>query len=146
MIKRHIYAKDNFSIVKVKVEINEKILYKLLKEINEFYKIREKTYKDENKKTLSDILTDIINCKNNLKLSYLIGNLLNYEYKSKEEYEFLNQSLLCFHFFETKNIPNFRQAILNWQYKIDLNAIDPYYVDENSISKNIDDLPFLKTK
>lgn len=150
MIKRCIYAKENFNIVKVKLEINEKILNKLLCEINEFYKTRvesdENTNKKEYEENLYTILNDILNCKNNLKLSYLVCNLLNYKCAIEEEKKFLNQSLLCFHFSLVKNSLDFKQMILNWDYKTDLNIADPYYVDENTFSKNIDNLPFIKTK
>lgn len=150
MIKRCIYAKENFNIVKVKLEINEKILNKLLCEINEFYKAREElgenTNKKEDEENLYTILNDILNCKNNLKLSYLVCNLLNYKCAIEEEKKFLNQSLLCFHFSLVKGLLDLRKIILNLEYKIDLNAADPYYVDENTISKDIDDLPFIKTK
>lgn len=147
MIKKYIYAKENFNIVKVKLEINEKILNKLLCEINEFYISRGELDENLDKKdTLYTILNDILNCQNNLKLSYLVCNLLNYECESKKEREFLNQSLLCFHFSLVKGLLDLRKIVLNLEYKIDLNAADPYYVDENTISKDIDDLPFIKTK
>ena len=150
MIKRCIYATEDFNIVKVKLEINEKILNKLLCQINEFYKTRvelgKNTNKKENEENLYTILNDILKCKNNLRLSYLVCDLLNYECSSEEENKFLNQSLLCFHFSLVKGFLDFRKMILNCEYKIDLNAADPYYIDENTISKDIDDLPFIKTK
>lgn len=143
MIKRCIYAKENFNIVKVKLEINEKILNKLLREINKFY---ISTGKSDKKHNLYSILNDILNCKNTLKLSYLVCELLNYESSFEQEKLFLNQSLLCFHFSLAKDHLDFRKMILNLEYKIDLKEADPYYVDENTISKRIDDLPFIKTK
>ena len=73
MIKRCIYAKEDFNIVKVKLEINEKILNKLLCQINEFYKTRvelgKNTNKKENEENLYTIVNDILKCKNNLRLS-----------------------------------------------------------------------------
>lgn len=187
MLKKSIYAKENFNIVKLKVVINEKILNKLLKEIDEYYnyerkicecygsfppkfKTNEKTIEITNVKRidrgerdittpklykfdyfefnpvgLSKLVREILLCSNNMELSHLVGQLLNYRVHDEEENDLLQKVLLCFSFSETKGLFDFKRIILNREYKLDLSNVDPYYIDENTISKRIDDLPFVKT-
>lgn len=143
MIKRYIYAKEDFKIVKVKTEINDKILKKLLLEIKTYYETIENADKQDN---LHGILKSILECKDNLKLSYLVSKLLNFEFKTPQEETFLNQCLLCFHFSLVKGAFDLKRIILNCEYKLDISQADPYYIDENTISKKIDDLPFVKER
>lgn len=187
MLKKSIYAKENFNIVKLKVVINEKILNKLLKEIDEYYNYEKKACEfygsfppefnetgkaieiinvkriDEGQSDitiprlyrfeyfefepvgLSKLVREILICNNNIELSGLIGKLLNYRTCNEEENDLLQKILLCFSFSETKGILDFKRIILDREYKLDLSNVDPYYIDENTISKRIDDLPFVKT-
>ena len=50
-----------------------------------------------------------------------------------------------FSFYLSKGTFDLRRILLNYEYKLDVYNADPYYIDENTISKNIDNLPFLKT-
>ena len=136
MRKRCIYAKDDFKIVSLKVDINKKLIIKIL------YNYET----DDNSKTsgLYNIIYDILKCTDNLFLSYLISDLVNYEVSSKTEQEIIDKVLLCIHLKKYKNIFDVKRILLNLEYKLDLFEADPYYVDENTINPKIDRLPFLK--
>lgn len=136
MRKRCIYAKDDFKIVSLKVDINKKLIIKIL----DNYEI------DDNSKTsrLYNIIYDILKCTDNLFLSYLISDLMNYEVSSKTEQEIIDKVLLCIHLKKYKNIFDVKRILLNLEYKLDLFEADPYYVDENTINPKIDRLPFVK--
>lgn len=136
MRKRCIYAKDDFKIVSLKVDINKKLIIKIL----------DNYETDDNSKTsrLYNIIYDILKCTDNLFLSYLISDLMNYEVSSKTEQEIIDKVLLCIHLKEYKNIFDVKRILLNLEYKLDLFEADPYYVDENTINPKIDRLPFVK--
>ena len=136
MRKRCIYAKDDFKIVSLKVDINKKLIIKIL----------DNYETDDNSKTsrLYNIIYDILKCNDNLFLSYLISNLMNYEVSSKTEQEIIDKVLLCIHLKKYKNIFDVKRILLNLEYKLDLFEADPYYVDENTINPKIDRLPFVK--
>lgn len=136
MRKRCIYAKDDFKIVSLKVDINKKLIIKIL----------DNYETDDNSKTsgLYNIIYDILKCTDNLFLSYLISDLVNYEVSSKTEQEIIDKVLLCIHLKKYKNIFDLKRILLNLEYKLDLFEADPYYVDENTINPKIDRLPFLK--
>lgn len=136
MRKRCIYAKDDFKIVSLKVDINKKLIIKIL----------DNYETDDNSKTsrLYNIIYDILKCNDNLFLSYLISDLMNYEVSSKTEQEIIDKVLLCIHLKEYKNIFDVKRILLNLEYKLDLFEADPYYVDENTINPKIDRLPFVK--
>lgn len=136
MRKICIYAKDDFKIVSLKVDINKKLIIKIL----DNYEI------DDNSKTsrLYNIIYDILKCTDNLFLSYLISDLMNYEVSSKTEQEIIDKVLLCIHLKKYKNIFDVKRILLNLEYKLDLFEADPYYVDENTINPKIDRLPFVK--
>ncbi len=136
MRKRCIYAKDDFKIVSLKVDINKKLIIKIL----------DNYETDDNSKTsgLYNIIYDILKCTDNLFLSYLISDLVNYEVSSKTEQEIIDKVLLCIHLKKYKNIFDVKRILLNLEYKLDLFEADPYYVDENTINPKIDRLPFLK--
>lgn len=136
MRKRCIYAKDDFKIVSLKVDINKKLIIKILDDYET----------DDNSKTsrLYNIIYDILKCTDNLFLSYLISDLMNYEVSSKTEQEIIDKVLLCIHLKKYKNIFDVKRILLNLEYKLDLFEADPYYVDENTINPKIDRLPFLK--
>ncbi len=136
MRKRCIYAKDDFKIVSLKVDINKKLIIKIL----------DNYETDDNSKTsrLYNIIYDILKCTDNLFLSYLISDLMNYEVSSKTEQEIIDKVLLCIHLKKYKNIFDVKRILLNLEYKLDLFEADPYYVDENTINPKIDRLPFLK--
>lgn len=136
MRKRCIYAKDDFKIVSLKVDINKKLIIKIL----EHYEI------SNNSKTsrLYNIIYDILKCNNNLFLSYLISDLMNYEVGSKTEQEIIDKVLLCIHLKKYKNIFDVKRILLNLEYKLDLFDADPYYIDENTLNPKIDRLPFVK--
>lgn len=136
MRKRCIYAKDNFKIVSLKVDINKKLIIKIL----------DNYETDDNSKTsrLYNIIYDILKCTDNLFLSYLISDLMNYEVSSKTEQEIIDKVLLCIHLKKYKNIFDVKRILLNLEYKLDLFEADPYYVDENTINPKIDRLPFVK--
>ncbi len=136
MRKRCIYAKDDFKIVSLKVDINKKLIIKIL----------DNYETDDNSKTsrLYNIIYDILKCNDNLFLSYLISDLMNYEVSSKTEQEIIDKVLLCIHLKKYKNIFDVKRILLNLEYKLDLFEADPYYVDENTINPKIDRLPFLK--
>lgn len=138
MRKRCIYAKDDFKIVSLKVDINKKLIIKIL----------DNYETDDNSKTsrLYNIIYDILKCNDNLFLSYLISDLMNYEVSSKTEQEIIDKVLLCIHLKKYKNIFDVKRILLNLEYKLDLFEADPYYVDENTINPKIDRLPFLKQK
>lgn len=136
MRKRCIYAKDDFKIVSLKVDINKKLIIKIL----------DNYETDDNSKTsgLYNIIYDILKCTDNLFLSYLISDLVNYEVSSKTEQEIIDKVLLCIHLKKYKNIFDVKRILLNLEYKLDLFEADPYYVDENTINPKIDRLPFVK--
>lgn len=136
MRKRCIYAKDDFKIVSLKVDINKKLIIKIL----------DNYETDDNSKIsrLYNIIYDILKCTDNLFLSYLISDLMNYEVSSKTEQEIIDKVLLCIHLKKNKNFFDIKRILLNLEYKLDLFEADPYYVDENTINPKIDRLPFLK--
>lgn len=136
MRKICIYAKDDFKIVSLKVDINKKLIIKIL----------DNYETDDNSKTsrLYNIIYDILKCTDNLFLSYLISDLMNYEASSKTEQEIIDKVLLCIHLKKYKNIFDVKRILLNLEYKLDLFEADPYYVDENTINPKIDRLPFIK--
>lgn len=136
MRKICIYAKDDFKIVSLKADINKKLIIKIL----DYYET------DDNSKTsrLYNIIYDILKCTDNLFLSYLISDLMNYEVSSKTEQEIIDKVLLCIHLKKYKNIFDVKRILLNLEYKLDLFEADPYYVDENTINPKIDRLPFIK--
>lgn len=136
MRKRCIYAKDDFKIVSLKVDINKKLIIKIL----------DNYETDDNSKTsrLYNIIYDILKCNDNLFLSYLISDLMNYEVSSKTEQEIIDKVLLCIHLKKYKNFFDIKRILLNLEYKLDLFEADPYYVDENTINPKIDRLPFVK--
>lgn len=136
MRKRCIYAKDDFKIVSLKVDINKKLIIKIL----------DNYETDDNSKTsrLYNIIYDILKCTDNLFLSYLISDLMNYEVSSKTEQEIIDKVLLCIHLKKYKNIFDVKRILLNLEYKLGLFEADPYYVDENTINPKIDRLPFVK--
>lgn len=136
MRKRCIYAKDDFKIVSLKVDINKKLIIKIL----------DNYETDDNSKTsrLYNIIYDILKCNDNLFLSYLISDLMNYEMSSKTEQEIIDKVLLCIHLKKYKNFFDIKRILLNLEYKLDLFEADPYYVDENTINPKIDRLPFVK--
>ena len=136
MRKRCIYAKDDFKIVSLKVDINKKLIIKIL----------DNYETDDNSKTsrLYNIIYDILKCNDNLFLSYLISDLINYEVSSKTEQEIIDKVLLCIHLKKYKNFFDIKRILLNLEYKLDLFEADPYYVDENTINPKIDRLPFVK--
>ena len=136
MRKRCIYAKDDFKIVSLKVDINKKLIIKIL----------DNYETDDNSKTsrLYNIIYDILKCTDNLFLSYLISDLMNYEVSSKTEQEIIDKVLLCIHLKKYKNFFDIKRILLNLEYKLDLFEADPYYVDENTINPKIDRLPFVK--
>lgn len=136
MRKRCIYAKDDFKIVSLKVDINKKLIIKIL----------DNYETDDNSKTsrLYNIIYDILKCTDNLFLSYLISDLMNYEVSSKTEQEIIDKVLLCIHLKEYKNIFDVKRILLNLEYKLDLFKADPYYIDENTLNPKIDRLPFVK--
>ncbi len=136
MRKRCIYAKDDFKIVSLKVDINKKLIIKIL----------DNYETDDNSKTsrLYNIIYDILKCTDNLFLSYLISDLMNYEVSSKTEQEIIDKVLLCIHLKKNKNFFDIKRILLNLEYKLDLFNSDPYYIDENTINPKIDRLPFVK--
>lgn len=136
MRKICIYAKDDFKIVSLKADINKKLIIKIL----DHYET------DDNSKNsrLYNIIYDILKCTDNLFLSYLISDLMNYEVSSKTEQEIIDKVLLCIHLKKYKNIFDVKRILLNLEYKLDLFEADPYYVDENTINPKIDRLPFIK--
>lgn len=136
MRKICIYAKDDFKIVSLKVDINKKLIIKIL----------DNYETDNNSKTsrLYNIIYDILKCTDNLFLSYLISDLMNYEVSSKTEQEIIDKVLLCIHLKKYKNIFDVKRILLNLEYKLDLFETDPYYVDENTINPKINRLPFVK--
>lgn len=136
MRKICIYAKDDFKIVSLKVDINKKLIIKIL----------DNYETDDNSKTsrLYNIIYDILKCTDNLFLSYLISDLMNYEVSSKTEQEIIDKVLLCIHLKKYKNIFDVKRILLNLEYKLDLFEADPYYVDENTINPKINRLPFVK--
>lgn len=136
MRKRCIYAKDDFKIVSLKVDINKKLIIKIL----------DNYETDDNSKTsrLYNIIYDILKCTDNLFLSYLISDLMNYEVSSKTEQEIIDKVLLCIHLKKNKNIFDVKRILLNLEYNLDLFNSDPYYIDENTINPKIDRLPFVK--
>ncbi len=136
MRKRCIYAKDDFKIVSLKVDINKKLIIKIL----------DNYETDDNSKTsrLYNIIYDILKCNDNLFLSYLISDLMNYEVSSKTEQEIIDKVLLCIHLKKYKNFFDIKRILLNLEYKLDLFNSDPYYIDENTINSKIDRLPFVK--
>ena len=136
MRKRCIYAKDNFKIVSLKVDINKKLIIKIL----------DNYETDDNSKTsrLYNIIYNILKCTDNLFLSYLISDLMNYEVSSKTEQEIIDKVFLCIHLKKYKNFFDIKRILLNLEYKLDLFNSDPYYIDENTINPKIDRLPFIK--
>lgn len=136
MRKICIYAKDDFKIVSLKVDINKKLIIKIL----------DNYETDDNSKTsrLYNIIYDILKCTDNLFLSYLISDLMNYEVSSKTEQEIIDKVLLCIHLKKYKNIFDVKRILLNLEYKLDLFNSDPYYIDENTLNPKIDRLPFVK--
>lgn len=136
MRKICIYAKDDFKIVSLKVDINKKLIIKIL----------DNYETDDNSKTsrLYNIIYDILKCNDNLFLSYLISDLMNYEVSSKTEQEIIDKVLLCIHLKKYKNFFDIKRILLNLEYKLDLFNSDPYYIDENTINPKIDRLPFVK--
>lgn len=137
MIKKYIYAKSDFSVILVRVEINEKIIEKILLEY-------ENEILTNNGSDLIYITKNILNCNDKLSLSYFISDLLNYSSDSEMLKSVQNKILLCMHFKEEKRKIDLRKIMLNYEYKLDIYTTDPYYIDENTISKKIDQLPFIK--
>lgn len=137
MIKKYIYAKSDFSVILVRVEINEKIIEKILLEY-------ENEILTNNGSNLIYITKNILNCNDKLSLSYFISDLLNYSSDSEMLKSVQNKILLCMHFKEEKRKIDLRKIMLNYEYKLDIYTTDPYYIDENTISKKIDQLPFIK--
>ena len=137
MIKKYIYAKCDFSVILVRVEINEKIIEKILLE----YENEILTNNDSN---LIYMTKNILNCNDKLSLSYFISDLLNYSSDSEILKSVQNKILLCMHFKEEKRKIDLRKIMLNYEYKLDIYTTDPYYIDENTISKKVDQLPFIK--
>ena len=87
---------------------------------------------------------NILNCNDKLSLSYFISDLLNYSSDSEILKSVQNKILLCMHFKEEKRKIDLRKIMLNYEYKLDIYTTDPYYIDENTISKKVDQLPFIK--
>lgn len=137
MIKKYIYAKSDFSVILVRVEINEKIIEKILLEY-------ENEILTNNGSDLIYITKNILNCNDKLSLSYFISDLLNYSSDSEILKSVQNKILLCMHFKEEKRKIDLRKIMLNYEYKLDIYTTDPYYIDENTISKKVDQLPFIK--
>lgn len=137
MIKKYIYAKSDFSVILVRVEINEKIIEKILLEY-------ENEILTNNGSNLIYMTKNILNCNDKLSLSYFISDLLNYSSDSEILKSVQNKILLCMHFKEEKRKIDLRKIMLNYEYKLDIYTTDPYYIDENTISKKIDQLPFIK--
>lgn len=137
MIKKYIYAKSDFSVILVRVEINEKIIEKILLEY-------ENEILTNNGSDLIYITKNILNCNDKLSLSYFISDLLNYSSDSEMLKSVQNKILLCMHFKEEKRKIDLRKIMLNYEYKLDIYTTDPYYIDENTISKKVDQLPFIK--
>ena len=133
--------KNNDEIIKI-ISVNKIIDDKLNYPPQDVYKFKCIKCKITG---LSMIVREILECKNNLKLSYLIADLLTYNCKDEEERLLLDKILLCFSFYLSKATFDLRRILLNYEYKLDVYNADPYYIDENTISKNIDNLPFLKT-
>ena len=136
MLKKYIYAREDLKIVKVECIINDKILEKLIKEI----KANDK-FKNEN---LVDLLNRILICSNDTILSYLIKNLLCYEYDNENELDFLKKALLCFNFKEIKAFFDLKKFLLNYEYKKCLKKQYLNYFDYETILKQIDDFPLIK--
>lgn len=137
MIKKYIYAKCDFSVILVRVEINEKIIEKILLEY-------ENEILTNNGSNLIYMTKNILNCNDKLSLSYFISDLLNYSSDSEILKSVQNKILLCMHFKEEKRKIDLRKIMLNYEYKLDIYTTDPYYIDENTISKKVDQLPFIK--
>lgn len=137
MIKKYIYAKSDFSVILVRVEINEKIIEKILLEY-------ENEILTNNGSNLIYMTKNILNCNDKLSLSYFISDLLNYSSDSEILKSVQNKILLCIHFKEEKRKIDLRKIMLNYEYKLDIYTTDPYYIDENTISKKVDQLPFIK--
>ena len=137
MIKKYIYAKSDFSVILVRVEINEKIIEKILLEY-------ENEILTNNGSNLIYMTKNILNCNDKLSLSYFISDLLNYSSDSEILKSVQNKILLCMHFREEKRKIDLRKIMLNYEYKLDIYTTDPYYLDENTISKKVDQLPFIK--
>lgn len=137
MIKKYIYAKSDFSVILVRVEINEKIIEKILLEY-------ENEILTNNGSNLIYMIKNILNCNDKLSLSYFISDLLNYSSDSEILKSVQNKILLCMHFKEEKRKIDLRKIMLNYEYKLDIYTTDPYYIDENTISKKVDQLPFIK--
>ena len=137
MIKKYIYAKSDFSVILVRVEINEKIIEKILLEY-------ENEILTNNGRNLIYMTKNILNCNVKLSLSYFISDLLNYSSDSEILKSVQNKILLCMHFKEEKRKIDLRKIMLNYEYKLDIYTTDPYYIDENTISKKVDQLPFIK--
>ena len=87
---------------------------------------------------------NILNCNDKLSLSYFISDLLNYSSDSEILKSVQNKILLCMNFKEEKRKIDLRKIMLNYEYKLDIYTTDPYYIDENTISKKVDQLPFIK--
>ena len=137
MIKKYIYAKSDFSVILVRVEINEKIIEKILLEY-------ENEILTNNGSNLIYMTKNILNCNDKLSLSYFISDLLNYSSDSEILKSVQDKILLCMHFKEEKRKIDLRKIMLNYEYKLDIYTTDPYYIDENTISKKVDQLPFIK--
>ena len=137
MIKKYIYAKSDFSVILVRVEINENIIEKILLEY-------ENEILTNNGSNLIYMTKNILNCNDKLSLSYFISDLLNYSSDSEILKSVQNKILLCMHFKEEKRKIDLRKIMLNYEYKLDIYTTDPYYIDENTISKKVDQLPFIK--
>ena len=137
MIKKYIYAKSDFSVILVRVEINEKIIEKILLEY-------ENEILTNNGSNLIYMTKNILNCNDKLSLSYFISDLLNYSSDSEILKSVQNKILLCMHFKEEKRKIDLRKIMLNYEYKLDIYTTDPYYIDEHTISKKVDQLPFIK--
>ena len=137
MIKKYIYAKSDFSVILVRVEINEKIIEKILLEY-------ENEILTNNGSNLIYMTKNILNCNDKLSLSYFISDLLNYSSDSEILKSVQNKILLCMHFKEEKRKIDLRKIMLNYEYKLDIYTTDTYYIDENTISKKVDQLPFIK--
>ena len=90
------------------------------------------------------ITRNILNCKDKLSLSYFISDLLNYNSDVEMLNSMRDKILLCMHFKEKKRKIDLRKTMLNYEYKLDIYTTDPYYIDENTISKKVDQLPFIK--
>lgn len=136
MLKKYIYAKESLKIVKIECIINDKILKKIINEMDCTYEKKDNS--------LSSLVNKILICPNITILSYLIKDLLCYEYKDEIELDFLKKILLCFYFKEAKGLFDLKKILLNQEYKKSLKKQNINYIDESIIIKQVDDFPIIK--